>query len=129
MDILNKYGISFDKQENGFLSISASYPNYDLAILLNRYAQHRVTISNLLNAVNLTLTGKFNDVFESEKVTWYENLGTEIYTGIIQSDLTFDVFIEDHYDTTLVTYPLTDIMEILELLLKYMHTNFWTTKN
>ena len=124
IDILNKYGISFHKQEKGFLKVNADYPNLNLAILLNRYTTHKSTIPDLIATINLVLNGKYNDVLQSEKVTWYENLGTDIYTGIIQSNLTFDVFIEDYYDKTLVTYPLIDIKEILELLLNYMNTNF-----
>lgn len=123
IDKLNKYGISFHKQENGFLKIIASNSNLDLAILLNRYTAHKSTIPDLLATINLVLSGKYNEVLQSEKVTWYENLGTDIYTGIIQSNLTFDVFIEDHYDKTLVTYPLIDIKELLELLLHFLTHN------
>lgn len=125
--ILEQYGVSFYKQENGFLAVNASHPYLNLAILLNRYAQHKSTLPKLIDTINLALTGKYDEVFESAKNEWHEELGTDIYTGIIQNDMTFDVFMEDHYDETLQTFPLSDIKEILSLLLRYMETHFYNS--
>lgn len=126
-DILEQYGVSFYKQENGFLAVNASHPYLNLAILLSRYAQHKSTLPKLIYTINLALTGKYDEVLQSEKNEWHEELGTDIYTGIIQSDMTFDVFMEDHYDETLQTFPLSDIKEILSLLLRYMETHFYNS--
>lgn len=129
MNVLNKYGITFYRQENGSLKIDAPHPYLDLAILLNRFTIHRSTIPELINIIDLTLDGKYNEALETEKVEWHEDLGTDIYTGIIQSDFTFDIFMEDPgngFPPTPVTLPLLDIREILESLLSFMQTNFWS---
>ncbi|WP_143187740.1 hypothetical protein [Flavobacterium sp. CF108] len=75
-------------------------------------------LQDLIITLDLALNG---NLISSEDKEWSVELGLQQYTGIIKSNMTFDLFLEDHYDQTLENFPLTDIKEILESLLSFIN--------
>jgi len=120
IQILKLYGISFYKPTNGFYKIEANSPN--LSIYLNRLTANKDIIPDFINNIDVALSGNYNTI-EDGKFEWHLELGTHIYTGIINSDLSFNLFIEDHYDETIETFPLLDIREIIIFLLKFINSH------
>jgi hypothetical protein len=113
--ILNQYGITFTKQSNGNIKINSNLRS------LNSYlyvlTRQKRMLQELINTLNLTLRG--NPISPDDK-EWSVELGLQMYTGIIQNDMTFDLFLEDHYNETLEIFPLSDIREIFNSLLEFI---------
>ena len=115
MPLLKKHNIYLFKNKNGFIEVDSNN-NRDLAIFIELLAKYKPELEDFLNALNNALENKFNLI---EEWQWHQELGFQIYTGIIKQDMTFDVFMEDYYDL-LETYPLIDIKEIVEAVLDLM---------
>lgn len=113
--ILNNYGISFNRQINGNIRIRANSRN--LAIYIDKFTKQKRMLEEFISVLILTLQG--NTVSSDDK-EWSVELGLQIYTGIIQNDMTFDLFLEDHYEQTLEAFPLADIKEIFSSLLEFI---------
>jgi hypothetical protein len=115
--ILNQYGISFIKQSNGNIKTTAN------SKILNSYlymlTREKNLVQELVNIINLVVTGT---TIPQEDKEWSVELGLRLYTGIVQNNLTFDLFLEDHYNETLETFPLSDIKEIMESLLEFLQS-------
>ncbi|MNY24239.1 hypothetical protein D3C86_1579420 [compost metagenome] len=74
-------------------------------------------LQEFLSTLNLALN---RNSISSDDKEWSVELGRQMYTGIIQNNMTFDLFLEDHYDQTLETFPLSDIKEIFSSLLEFI---------
>jgi hypothetical protein len=114
-NILNQYGITFNKQVNGNIKINANSRNLN-AYLYMLTRQKNMT-HELITTINIALGG--NSISPDDK-EWTVELGLQMYTGVIQNNMTFDLFLEDHYDQTLETFPLSDIREIFSSLLEFI---------
>lgn len=115
--ILNQYGITFNLQSNANIKTNATSPNLDIYIYM--YSKSKKELIRFVNTMDTVLAGDYNSIPYDDR-EWSREVGTQIYTGIIQDDLTFDLFLEDHYENTLETFPLTDIREIFNSLLEFM---------
>ncbi|SNR46859.1 hypothetical protein [Flavobacterium sp. ov086] len=114
--ILNQYGITFSKQSNGNIIINSNLRS--LNPYLYMLTRQKRMLEDLITTLNLSLEG--NSISPDDK-EWSVEMGLQIYTGIIQNNMTFDLFLEDHYDQTLESYPLLDIKEILKSLLGFIN--------
>ncbi|WP_158728535.1 MULTISPECIES: hypothetical protein [unclassified Flavobacterium] len=114
--ILNQYGITFNKQSNGNIKINANSRNLDCYLYM--LTRQKRMLQELITTLNMALIG--NSISPDDK-EWSVELGLQIYTGVIQNDMTFDLFLEDHYDQTLETFPLSDIREIFNSLLEFIN--------
>lgn len=115
--ILNKYGITFTLQSNGTIKTTAISPNLDIYVYM--YSKSINELIRLVDTLDTVLAGNYNLINYDDR-EWSREIGYKIYTGIIQDDLTFDLFLEDHYENTLETFPLLDIREIFNSLLEFM---------
>jgi hypothetical protein len=113
--ILNQYGITFNKQSNGNIKINSNLRS--LNPYLYMLTRQKKMLQDLITTLNLTLGG--NSISPDNK-EWSVELGLQIYTGIIQNDMTFDLFLENHYNETLETFPLSDIREIFNSLSEFI---------
>jgi hypothetical protein len=113
--ILNQYGITFNKQSNGNIKINANSRSLDCYLYM--LTRQKEMLQELITTLNMALIG--NSISPDDK-EWSVELGLQIYTGVIQSNMTFDLFLEDHYDQTLETFPLSDIREIFNSLLEFI---------
>ena len=115
--ILNQYGITFNLQNNDNIKTSAALPNLDIYIYM--YTKSKNELIRFVNTMDSVLVGNYNLISYDDR-EWSREVGNQIYTGIIQDDLTFDLFLEDHYENTLETFPLIDVREIFNSLLEFM---------
>jgi hypothetical protein len=113
--LLNNYGISFNEQTNGNIRITANSLN--LAIYMDKYTRQKRMLQEFIATLNLALAGNSISLDDKE---WSVELGLQIYTGVIQNNMTFDLFLEDHYNQTLETFPLSDVKEIFSSLLEFI---------
>ena len=115
--ILNQYGIRFQKEDNYVLVFCDRYPI--VSIFLNRFSSDKSEVREFLQAVNLAITGNFH-LIAYDHIEWTKELGFQLYSGRINNNMTFDLFMDDHYDKTLQTFPLSDIKEIFDSLLEFI---------
>lgn len=113
--ILKKYGISLNKLSNGDIKTTAN--SKSLNCYLYMLTRQKSLLPDFIDTINLVLS---NSLINDEDKEWSIELGLQIYTGVIKENLTFDLFLEDHYEQTLETFPLSDIKEILKSLLKFI---------
>lgn len=115
--VLNKYGISFYKGVDGFPRIETFSPN--LTIYISKYSRRDPDLEPIIAVMNLVLDGQYASV-DHELTEWHQELGSQIFTGIINEDMTFDLFNEDDYPEEIETFPLYDIKEIFTSLLEFV---------
>ncbi|MEZ0129585.1 hypothetical protein AB9T88_07410, partial [Flavobacterium sp. LBUM151] len=114
-ETLNKYGISLNKLSNGIIETKANSNSLNCYIyMLTRQKQMLLDFIETINLVLLSGSVKY------EEREWSIELGLQIYTGVIQENLTLDLFLEDHYEETLENFPLSDIKEILKSILELL---------
>jgi hypothetical protein len=115
--ILNQYRISFNKQTNGSIKVNATSKNLDNFLYM--FARQKTQLELFLQTITLALNGNYNSIPYDNR-EWNQEIGLNIYTGIIQNDMTFDLFLEDHYNQTKETFPLSDVKEIFQSLLEFI---------
>lgn len=115
--LLNKYGIAFEKSANGDFRTTACSKNLDSFMYM--FCRHQKELEKFVFTTDTVLKGNY-DLIPYDSREWSQEMGLQIYTGIIQDDLTFDLFLEDHYDQTKETFPLSDIKEIFQSLLEFI---------
>ncbi|MDA3616871.1 hypothetical protein [Polluticaenibacter yanchengensis] len=112
--ILTRYGISITKQSNGYVKIRAESDNINF--FFSMMTRSKRSLQRLISNVDLALNDKYNSI-EYDDREWYREVGDLIYVGIINSDKTFEMFLEDKWYETKETFPLKDIHEIAEIVL------------
>lgn len=113
--LINHYGIKFDKRIDGEINITAN--SLILALYMTRFIRQKNMLKDLILTLDLALAGNLISPDDKE---WSLELGLQLYTGVIQTNMTFDIFLEDQYDQTLENFPLFDINEILKSLLEFI---------
>lgn len=105
------YGLTFYKKENGSFNVqSSSHRSLAIYIYIYRYKED---VQMLLSDINLALSGQFNQI---EDPSWGGDLGGDVYSGIINSNITFTVLTD--YDS--IDYPLLDIQNIFTSWLAFI---------
>ena len=115
--LLSQYGIVFEKCSNGNIHTTANSKNLDNFMYM--FARQRMQLENFVLTIDKVLNGNYNTIAYDNR-EWSQEIGLQVYTGIIQDDLTFDLFLEDNYDQTKETYPLSDIKKIFQSLLEFI---------
>jgi hypothetical protein len=114
--VLQNYGITFNRLlQNNQIIIKAH--SYNLAIYLDKFTREKSMLQEIIYNIDLVINGNIVSTANKE---WSVELGLQLYTGIIQNNLTFDLFLEDHYNETLETFPLYDMKEIFQSLLEFL---------
>ena len=88
---LRNYGINFYKQIDGEIKITCTSLN--LAIYLNRFVNQKKMLQDFLIVLDLALKG--NLLPEKDK-EWSVELALQQYTGIIKSNMTLGLFLEEY---------------------------------
>lgn len=114
--ILKQYGIIFQKTGT---HVHTKANSANLAIYMNGFAKYKPELVDFVENLELANSGHYNSI-DPDNQEWSQELGFDIYTGIINSNLVFDLFMEDHYSQTIEHFPIYDIKEIFSSLLEFM---------
>ncbi|GGE66459.1 hypothetical protein EV200_1085 [Pedobacter psychrotolerans] len=117
IQIMNQYGISFNKKVNGVIETGSN--SIELTNYLYLYSRYKPSLEEFISAIDLALNGQFDSIDEDDKV-WSQELGYDMYIGTILDESTFELYLADHYEETVKIYPLIDVREIFNSLLEFI---------
>lgn len=112
--ILNKYGITFQKQENGNIKINADSKTLDNFLYM--FCRDKQKLERFILILNQVLNYGFDSILEQDKY-WDIEIGIQVYTGIINNNMEFDLYFENDENET---YPISDIKEIFSSLSEFI---------
>jgi hypothetical protein len=112
--ILNQYGISFQKKSNGDIEVHANSRNLNNYMYM--FARNKYNLERFVAVINQVINNGVNSISYNDK-SWNIELGTQIYSGVIYDDTSFDLYFEEEENET---FPLNDIKEIFKSLLEFI---------